>query len=97
MNLSRYEQETIILFNEEEAKARVETFNGRIIREIEKAAKNCAEIVCETRSKGYGVYELPKKLIKVHAPRILSEEEKTRLSNVGKKLGSAYKIDSVLK
>lgn len=85
MNLSRHEQETVILFNEEEPNARIETFNGRIIRETEKAAKNCAEIVCEERKNGYGVYRVPKKLIKIHAPRVLSETQLKKLEMMREK------------
>ena len=80
--LSRYEQETIILFNEEESTARIETFNSRIIREVEKAQKNCPEIICEERREGYGCYILPKKLIKIHTPRIISEEEKAMRTEI---------------
>lgn len=83
-NLTRYEQETIILFNEEEATARIETFNGRLLREIEKAQKNCYEIVCEERKDNYGVFILPKKLIKIHTPRIVSEEERSMRAEIMK-------------
>ena len=76
--LTRYEQETIILFNEEEDTARIETFNGRLLRECEKAQKNCPEIICEEKTDGYGVYIVPKKLVKIHNPRILSEETKKK-------------------
>lgn len=80
-NLTRYEKETIILFNEEETTARIETFNGRILRQLEKAAKSCDDVICEERHDDYGVYTLPKKLIKIHTPRIVSEEEKKNIAN----------------
>ena len=89
--LTNYEKETIILFNEEEATARIETFNGRLLRECEKAQKNCPEIICEEKTDGYGVYIVPKKLVKIHTPRILSETEKKRMSEVGKRLGKSNK------
>ena len=76
--LTRYEQETIILFNEEENTARIETFNGRLLRQIEHAQKNCPEIICEEKTDGYGVYIVPKKTIKIHAPIKFSEETKKK-------------------
>ena len=78
--LTRYEKETIILFNEEEATARVETFNGRLLRQLEKAANACEEVICEERHDDYGVYVVPKKLVKIHTPKILTEEEKKNIA-----------------
>ena len=83
-NLTRYEKETIIIFNEEETTARVETFNGRLLRQLEKAANACNDVICEERHDDYGVYTLPKKLIKVHTPRIVSEEERSMRAEIMK-------------
>ena len=80
-NLTRYEKETVILFNEEETTATVETFNGRLLRQLEKAAKACDDVICEERHGDYGAYILPKKLIKIHTPRIVSEEEKKNIAD----------------
>ena len=84
--LTRYEKETIILFNEEEATARVETFNGRLLRQLEKAANACEEVICEERHDDYGVYILPKKLITIHTPMRLSDEARAKLSERAKTL-----------
>lgn len=84
MTLPRYEKETIILFNEEEDTARVETFNGRLLSQLEKAGKACDDVICEERHDDYGVYTLPKKLVKIHTPRIVSEEERSMRAEIMK-------------
>ena len=84
MTISRYEKETIILFNEEEDTARVETFNGRLLRQLEKAGNACADVICKERHDDYGVYTLPKKLVKIHTPRIVSEEERSMRAEIMK-------------
>ena len=75
MKLSNYEKETIILFNEDEPTARVETFNGRLIRELKKI-EGCDGVNCEEKADGYAVYTIPKKLVKIRTPRQLSDEER---------------------
>lgn len=73
--MTNQEKETIILFNEAEPTARIETFNGRIIREAEKASTRSEDVVCEERADSYGVYTMPKTYIKIRAPRPLSEAQ----------------------
>ena len=79
MNLSRYEMETIINFNEEEPTASVYTHNGALRRRLEKLAQEWPGECRLVRSchDGKAVdYTIPKKWLKVNPPRILSEEEK---------------------
>lgn len=70
MNLSNLERETIILFNEAEGAAQIETFNPRLLRQLRKVA-TCEGVSCTADEKGYGVYTVPKTMIKIHAPRTL--------------------------
>ena len=88
MSLTRHEKETIILFNEEEPTARVETFNGRIIREAEKAATKSSDVICEERSEGYGVYTLPKTFVKIRGTQNISDEVRKRMSEHCKSIGA---------
>ena len=69
---------------EKENLARVETFNGRIIREAEKAATRSTDVICEERSEGYGVYTLPKTFVKIRGPIALSEETLAKKVALGK-------------
>ena len=87
MHLTNLEKETIILFNEAEDTAEVETFNARLLGQLRKV-ENCEGVVCKESEKGYGVYIVPKTMIKIHAPRPkkeLSEAERAELSEWGKR------------
>ena len=75
--MTNYEKETIILFNEEEQTARIETFNGRLLRRLRKISES-EGVSCEEDDGKYGVYEIPKTMIKIHAPRVISVSEEQR-------------------
>ena len=85
MHLTNFEKETIILFNEAEDTAEVETFNARLLGQLRKV-ENCEDVVCEKSEKGYGVYVVPKTMIKIRAPKQLSEKEKERARNQAKEM-----------
>ena len=79
MNLTRYEQETIINFNEEEKTASVYTHNGPLRRRLEQMAqerpKDCR--LFKTCHDGQAVeYYIPKSWIKIRPPRVASEAQK---------------------
>lgn len=70
MKLSKYERETIILFNEEEEIASVYTFNAKLKDQLRKLAKRYPE-KCRFLSKsGFGgyTYEISKELIAIMSP-----------------------------
>lgn len=77
MNLSRQEQETIILFNESEDTAEIETFNPRLLKQLRKVSV-CEGVSCGSDDGKYGVYEIPKTMIKIYAPRTLNLSEEQR-------------------
>lgn len=76
MRLTNEEKETIILFNEADNTATVETFQGKIIRRMEK------EGVKPVKEDSYGMkrYIVPKSWVKVYPPRkvVLSDEAKEK-------------------
>lgn len=82
MSLTLYEQETIILFNEAEKTTSVYTHNRALIRKLEKLAEDRPDD-CRLKRRDpenrAAEYIVPKKWIKINAPRQLSEEEKARL------------------
>lgn len=83
MNLSLYEQETIINFNEADSTASVYTHNRALIRRLDKLAEerpgDCHRE--KTSHDGKAVdYIIPKAWVKVKPPRIASEAQKAALA-----------------
>ena len=84
-NLSRIEQETIILFNQEtiilfneaESTATIETHNGRLKRKLDRlAAERPNEATAQNGNDGARNYTVPKRWVTVNAPRVMSDEQK---------------------
>lgn len=82
MNLSRYEQETIFTYNEEEQTAGIYTHNKALLRKLDRLAQERPE-ECRLEKvshDGQAVdYIIPKAWIRVHPPRMaapLTEEQK---------------------
>lgn len=76
--LTNAEKETIIIFDEAEKLARIETFNGRLIRrltELSESREDCRKVFGPDE---YGAYkfEFPAKWLKINAPRELSEAQR---------------------
>lgn len=79
MNLSLYEQETIINFNEEEKTANVYTHNRALRRKLELLAEQrpteCR--MTKTSHDGQAVdFTIPKSWFKIFPPRVASEAQK---------------------
>lgn len=87
MSLSRYEQETVILFNEEKFTASVYTYNGGLKRRLEALCAERPGDVRQTKNDERGglTFEIPKKWVKVNPSRILSEAQKAVISQMNEK------------
>ena len=89
-SLSRYEQETIIRFNEEEREAVIFTYNRALQRQLDKLAEDrpgeVSVIYAESEGSGAAAkeYRIHKQWVKVRPPRVLSVEERERLKEHGK-------------
>ena len=83
MRLTNEEKETIILFNEADKTATVETFQGKIIRRMEKEGV----IPVRETPEGAKKYIVPKTWIKVTPPKKmnLSDEQKQAIADRFKK------------
>lgn len=82
MNLSKYERETIINFNEEEKTASVYTHNSSLRRRLDQLLKSHFNEITVIRSgDDYTEYIVPKKWIKVSPPRQMSDESKEAAKN----------------
>ena len=88
MQLSRYEQETIINYNEEEATASVYTHNVALLRKLEKMAQAQPD-KCRLERTSHGGraadYIIPKAWVRITPTRQMSEArlqalEKARLA-----------------
>ena len=85
MSLTNLEKETIIVFNEAEDSANVETFSARLLGQLRKV-ESCEGVRCEESKKGYGVYIVPKTMIKIHAPHknVMTDEQRAEKSKLMK-------------
>lgn len=90
MTLTNQERETIIVFNEADDSAIVDTCNRAWINKLDKLV-SCNSKIVEDRTDEFGKrYIMPKSWIKVRAPREISEQERAVLKqraieNLGKR------------
>lgn len=87
MSVSRYEQETIITFNEAEGMANVYTFNNKLIRRMDELCEKHTQFSVIRRGIGWAEYSCPKKYVTIRSPRLISEEQR---AEAAKRL-SAYR------
>ena len=92
MNLSLYEQESILCFNEEEKTAHVYTHNKTLRRKLEKLARERPEdcrLIRLSRDGRAADYLIPKAWIKLTPPRSASEAQKKASRKAAEKTVSA--------
>ena len=80
MNLSRYEKETIILYNEEEPTADVYTHNMPLKQKLRRMAKESPKdcVFVEKNSCGGETYRISKKLVQIRKPYSEERRQKDR-------------------
>lgn len=81
MVLSKYEQETVINYNNEEKLASIFTYDKTLIRKIDNKLSEYPDIKVVRRGESWAEYSLPKKWIKVGFPRQLSDEQRAEMAN----------------
>lgn len=92
MNMARYEQETIIGFNEEEKTAVIYTHNKVLRQKLEALARDRPEdcrLIKVSRSGRAVDYTIPKSGIRIAPNRVLSDAEKIQRRNAIKKANFA--------
>jgi hypothetical protein len=93
MSLSKFEQETIVNFNQGEDTAHIFTYNKAWQRHLEK---RLGLKPARVNSFGGKDYELPRRFIRAPlAPRQLSAEEKVRLGQRLRKSATAQARNSI--
>ena len=65
MNLSPYEQETIILYNQGETAADVETYDPKLLKKLNRLATKYPELIQKT---GERRFLIPKRCVSVREP-----------------------------
>ena len=80
MNLTKYEQETIINYNNEEKLAYISTYDKSLMRKLDSRIADNPDIKLVKQTEDYAEYTLPKKWIKVSFPRQLSDEQRAEMA-----------------
>lgn len=80
MSVTRYEQETIINYNQEEKTASVYTHDPSLMRKLDAAIENGETVILKREGDGWKEYEIPKKFVKVRFPRKLSDEQREEMA-----------------
>ena len=78
MKLKKYEQETIINYNQDEDMAQIYTCDKKLIRKIDAHIEKNHVNYCIRRDEESATYSLPKKFIKVVFSRQLTEEQRQK-------------------
>lgn len=79
--LTGEEKETIINYNQKDKTANIYTCDPTLIKTLRKIASNHSVIIEEKQCGDGWEYKIPKKWIKVRAPRQLSEEKMRELAD----------------
>lgn len=85
--LTNAEKETIIIFDEAEKLAQIETFNGRLIRrltELSESREDCRKV---SGPDEYGAYkfECPAKWLRINPGMVLTDEQRAKKAEQMKK------------
>ena len=83
-DLTKYEQETLISYNQEEDAAIIDTCNKKLIRKLDKLCEKLSTITVENQNRDGKIYKLPKKWIKISTPRQLAEKTRKGLAERAK-------------
>lgn len=84
--MKRQEQETVILFNEEEKEASVYTHNKSLINKLLGLCKKYPEeYKLKTEDEHSKTFKIPKRYITIRQPRTLTQEQKEKLQENVKK------------
>lgn len=78
--LTNYERETIILFNDDEQNATIETANRALKKRLDGFCAVDQRITLVSSNEPFKKYSLPKKWIKVNRPKVYSEETRSKMA-----------------
>lgn len=81
MKLTRFEQETVILYNNAEPFATIDTCDPVLINRLDTLAEKSSAITRENKTEYGARYQIPKRYLSVKLPRQLSDERRAELAN----------------
>lgn len=84
--LTKYEQETIFNYNQEEKTASCFTCDPALIRKLDRLCEKDEAITVSREGDGCKEYTFPKSWLKVRPPRQLSDEQRQELAERMKSL-----------
>lgn len=88
-NLTNIERETIINFNDGEDIASIYTCNKALIKRLDTYCKKRPDIYKKVEEDYLSkTYEFPKKYVAIKIPRVLSEERKKQLIEMGHRINA---------
>lgn len=93
MRLSSEERETIIRFDDSENVASIYTCNSTLKSKLDKLMSERTGISIVSEDEYSKTYILPKKWVKVVAPRILSDEQRSKMAEKAKELWKKRNIN----
>lgn len=78
--LTKEEQETIIIYNNAEPNAIISTYDKKLIDAINAKISEFSSVITEVKNgEGFAEYTCPKRWVKVRFPRQLSSERQEQL------------------
>lgn len=96
MTLTKYEKETIILFNEGEDTAHIQTYNSGLRKRLVEFSKKHPDLCRLEKSFAQGgvIYELDKSRLSIRLQAPYSEERRRKASENAKQNGFNAKADN---
>ena len=88
MDLTKYEQETIINYNEKEPTASVYTHSRKLRSKLSKIAKDNPDCKIYKETEDYCEFIVPKKWVKVSPTKKMSEENKRKMGERARKMAA---------
>lgn len=79
--LTKYEQETILRYDQAEPDACCFVSDPSLIRKLDEMSAEREEVTCVRRGDGWGDYRIPKSWIKIRPPKQLSDEQRAKLAD----------------
>ena len=79
-SLTLYERETVMLYNQAERTASIDTCDPVLIRRLDEFMEKSTEISLLSEDEYGKRYLIPKKWIKINLPRQLTDEQRQELS-----------------
>jgi len=94
MSLTRVEQETIILYNQEDKTAVCTTCDPSLKRKLDDLCEKSVEITKKTLSDDCEEYTFPRSWVKIKMPRQLTDEQRERLAEQMERVRNGKKGDN---